>query len=221
MKEGGQVATIVYLIASLLSLFFSFIFATPLNQRKEWSHSFIGFSLFFYFLASFSLCVGHLFSWYPWTKGLFTLTYSFVFPLLLGGAIYRVVHKLKQELAWQVALGYASILFMLVLSIMTQPEPLVSWLMKAAGFLFILFSLWLWLKEGEAWLWFAISGSIGLALQLLSTREWLGATGYSFFWLAILICLWRALSIGFPLDLAYARNREERPQRGEVLWKEV
>lgn len=216
-------ATIVYVSTSMLSLFFSFIFAAQWSQRKEWSHSFIGLSLFFYSLASLSLSVGHVFSWYTWTLSLFTLTYALVFPLLLGGAIYRFVHKLKPDLAWQVCLAYISLLFILVLSILTKPEPLVSWLVGTASGLFILLSVWLWLsKEGEAWFWLAMSGGIGLILQFLSTKELLGITSYSLLWLLIFVCLWRALSIDFPLDLAYEqRNREERPQRGEVSWKEV
>lgn len=218
--------TIVFLGTSLISLFFSFIFATELIQRKEWFSSYISISLFFFSLASLSLFIGHLFAWYSWTIILFNIAYALIFPHLLGIGLHYFLQNSLLRARLQLSLAFASLLFILVLSLATQlmagPDGdlgtntifaaisqlkesslLYKWLPGFSAVIFTLVSLWLWQRrESLSWLWFALSGLVFLGLDQLLLREGLGLASLSLLWIILLGLIWRALSIDFSLDLS-------------------
>lgn len=226
-------ASIGFLLTSVISLFFSLIFSTEIFQRKLWSNMYVSISLFFFSITSFSLFIGHVFTWYPWIVNLFFIGYALVIPNLLGIALRQVAHKFYPAYTLQVSIGYGAILFILAISYMTQifssdlsfldstnkvlalawlreQISLYFWLTGLSTIMFILFSLWLWMRrEGVHWLWFSISGLFFFFIDQMLGNQLLGSLFFSLLWLILLFCIWRAASIDFPLDLAKANEKEE------------
>lgn len=208
--------TVLLVVISLFSLFFSLIFSSIVIKRKTWHQFFLSLSLFILTIHSITLLFGHQFLWYEWTIRLLYVSYVLLIPLLLGlfiDFLFYVYHPSYKK--WR-SLFYLPVIFFIgyvyyrqlsaVLLQMNQEASAVldySWLVQQIGLhywltgissiLFILVSVWLWTRKREVvWLWFALTGLCYYIIDQLLSRQILSTWQYSLLLFIFLVLLIRS-----------------------------
>ncbi len=109
---------IVPLLASIISLFFAFIFTSKFIKKKRFSTALYAFSMYLYAIGSFANFFGAAFDWYVWTYKLF---YG-VGVSLVGYLAAATVYNKFKPLIGHVFLGYVAVItLLLVIAIIPAP----------------------------------------------------------------------------------------------------
>lgn len=109
---------IVPLLASVISLFFAFIFTSKFIKRKRFSTILYAISMYLYAIGSFANFFGAAFDWYVWTYKLF---YG-VGVSLVGYLAAATVYNKFKPLIGHIFLGYVAVItLLLVIAIIPAP----------------------------------------------------------------------------------------------------
>lgn len=207
--------TVLLVIISLLSLFFSLIFSSIVIKRKTWHQFFLSLSLFILTIHSITLLFGHQFTWYEWTIRLLYVSYVLLIPLLLGLFIdflfyvYRPNYKKWRSLYYLPVIIIITFFYyrelssaliqvneeigVLDYSWLVQHLSLHYWLTGISSILFILICVWLWTRKKEmVWLWFTATGICFYILDQLLTNQILTTLHYSILLFIFLLLIIRS-----------------------------
>ncbi|WP_025025784.1 hypothetical protein [Caldalkalibacillus mannanilyticus] len=172
---------IVLVITCLISFFFSLIFSTSVFQHKRWNHIYISLSFLLISFTLFSLIVGQLLNWYQWVILLFIFSFSMLGPSMFGFLWETVVQRYAERNKRYYSIFYAIIYSVLMITyfanvlyleevVLIVPQGIqlqwvqenlvmYSWITGISTILFILGSLFLWLrKQGNTWIWCGLAG---------------------------------------------------------------
>jgi hypothetical protein len=204
-----------FALTSVISLFFSLIFSTIIFQRKTWYQIYISLSFFLLSITTFSLCVGHFFTWYEWIIRLFMVSFALIIPSLFGFVLTGISMLFYPAKKKWISVSYGAVLLafgaffsqqvflhdvrdltttqdILALSWLSKNIPVYFWLSNVLSVLFILSSLFLWIRRaGNAYLWFSISVFFFYILEHLAGQGQIHPWMFSVWLFVFVLLLWQ------------------------------